>query len=60
MESGGAASVANALNAGFTADALWGALSPFIPVIITVTLVAFGFYIVRRLIKKFSKGKSGV
>lgn len=60
MEGSGAAGVANALNAGFTADALWGALGPFIPVVITVTLVSFGFFIVRRIIKKFGKGKSGI
>lgn len=61
MEGGtGATSVANALNAGFTADAIWGALSPFIPVVITVTLAAFGIYIVRRLVRKVSKGKGGI
>lgn len=61
MEGGtGAAGVANQLNAGFTADAIWGALSPFIPVVITVTLAAFGIYIVRRLVRKVSKGKGGI
>ena len=54
----GAAGVANTLNTSLTADAFWDALAPFMPVIITTTLVALGFYLIRKVIKKFSKGKS--
>lgn len=53
------ATVASALNAGLSADAFWGAISPFVPVIITVTLVSLGYYIIRRITKKFSRGKGG-
>lgn len=54
----GAAGVADALNNGLTADAFWGALLPFMGVIITTTLVALTFYLMRKVIRKFSKGKS--
>lgn len=54
----GAAGVAEALNSGLTADAFWGALLPFMGVIITTTLVALTFYLMRKVIRKFSKGKS--
>lgn len=59
METATQASVASALNSGLSADAFWGAISPFVPVIITVTLVSLGYYIIRRITKKFSRGKGG-
>lgn len=49
--------VADALNSGLTADAFWGALQPFMPVIITTTLVALTFFLIRKVIKKFAKGR---
>lgn len=55
----GQQAVADALNNGLSADAFWGALQPFIPVVITVTLVSLGYYIIKRITKKFSKGKGG-
>lgn len=53
------ATVATQLENGLSADAFWGAVSPFIPVIITVTLVSLGYYMIRRITKKFSRGKGG-
>lgn len=55
----GQAGVADALTSGLSADAFWNALLPFIPVVITVTLVSLGWYIIRRITKKFSRGKGG-
>lgn len=57
--SAGQAAVATALNSGLTADAFWGALQPFIPVVITVTLVALGYYFVKKITRRFAKGKGG-
>ena len=48
-----------ALNTGLSADAMWGAVTPLVPLIITVTLFALTFYVARRLTKKSSKGKGG-
>lgn len=55
----GAAAAASALNTGLSADAIWGAVNPFLPVIITVTLASFGIYMIRRITKKASRGKGG-
>ena len=59
-ESTGAAGAAAALEAGFTADAIWGAITPFIGVVITITLVSLSIYFMRRITKKASKGKGGM
>lgn len=56
----GQAGAVNALETAFTADTIWGAVTPFVPVVATVTLVAFGIYIIRRIVKKVSKGKGGM
>lgn len=56
----GQAGAVEALSTGLTADAIWGAISPFLPVIITVTLVSLGIYFIRRIIKKAGKGKGGM
>lgn len=53
------ATVAAQLESGLSADAFWGAISPFMGVIITVTLVSLGYYMIRRITKKFSRGKGG-
>lgn len=60
METATQATVANALNTGLSADAFWGAVSPFVPLIITVTLVSLGYFFIRRITKKFSRGKGGI
>lgn len=55
----GVSAAATALNTGFSADAIWGALNPFLPVIITVTLASLGIYFIRRITRKVSKAKGG-
>lgn len=56
----GVAGAADALEAALTADAIWGAITPFIPVVVAVTLVALSIYFIRRITKKASKGKGGM
>lgn len=56
----GQEAVASALNDGLSADAFWNAIAPFVPVVITVTLVSLGYYIIRRITKKFARGKGGM
>lgn len=50
----------SALEQNLTADAVWGAITPFIPIVITVSLIALSVYIIRRIIKRASKGKGGM
>lgn len=57
---GGVSAAATALQNGLTADAIWGAITPFIPVVIVVTLAALSIYFIRRITKKASKGKGGM
>lgn len=56
----GQAGAVDALESGLTADTIWAAITPFIPVIVTVTLVSLGIYLIRRIIKKAGKGKGGM
>ena len=42
---------------GLTADTLWGEVANAVPLIVGVATFAIGFYIVRKLIKGFGKGK---
>lgn len=43
-----------------TADSLWGVFADAVPYISVVVLVAFGFYLIRRMIKGVSKGKAKI
>lgn len=56
----GAAGAAAALEAGFTADAIWQAITPFLGVVIVTTLVSLSIYFMRRVTRKVSKGKGGM
>lgn len=56
----GMGTVVNTLSTTVSADALWGVFGTAIPYIAVITLFAFGFYIIRRLIKKIARGKAGV
>lgn len=56
----GQAAAVDALQTAFTVDTVWGAITPFIPVVATVTLISLGVYIIRRIVKKVSKGKGGM
>lgn len=50
----------DALSTNLTADAVWGAITPFIPIVVTVTLISLSVYVIRRITKKASKGKGGM
>lgn len=56
----GQAGAVSALQQAFTADTIWGAITPFIPVIASITLVSLGIYLIRRIVKKAGKGKGGM
>lgn len=56
----GVSGAASALESNLTADAVWGAITPFIPVVITVALIALSVTIIRRIVKRASKGKGGM
>lgn len=56
----GQAGAVTALQTAFTADTIWGAITPFIPVIASITLVSLGIYLIRRIVKKAGKGKGGM
>lgn len=45
----GMASFIEAINTGFSADALWNVVSGLAPFMITVGLVALGYYLFRKL-----------
>lgn len=54
------ANTVTALSTTVTADALWGVFGDAIPFISVVVLVAFGFSLVRRMIRGVSKGKAKI
>lgn len=49
-----------ALNAGVTSDTLWTEITKAAPFVITIFVVAVGYYILRRVIKRGSKLKAGI
>lgn len=53
-------SLVTELNNGLGASAFIGVIGDVLPYIITVTIVALVWYLIKRAIKKFSKGKPGV
>lgn len=56
----GMEAVITALGTTLSADNLWGIFAKAIPLIGVVTLVALGFFLVKRAIKKLSKMRGGV
>ena len=56
----GMANAINTLSTTVSADALWGVFNTAVPYIAVITLFAFGFYVVRKLIKHIAKGKAGI
>lgn len=56
----GMENVVTALTTSLSANNLWEVFGDAVPLIAVVTLVALGFYLVRRQIKKMSKMKGGV
>ena len=61
VEGGSAMSDAvSTLSSTVTADSLWGVFADAIPYVAIVVVVAFGFYLIRRMIKGLAKGKAKV
>lgn len=56
----GMENVVTSLTTSLSASNLWAVFGDAVPLIAVVTLVALGFYLVRRQIKKMSKMKGGV
>lgn len=56
----GMGNVISSLTTTLSADNLWGVIGNAVPLIGVVTLVALGFYLVRRAVKKLSKAKGGM
>lgn len=54
----GMANVVGQLTTGLTADTLWTAVSSVMPLVISITLFAFGFWLVKKIIKKIRTGKA--
>lgn len=50
----------SAITAAVTPAALWEIVGNVIPIVLIVTLFSLGFYLVRRQMKKVSKGKGGM
>lgn len=50
----------NTLATTVSSDALWGVFADCVPYIGIVTLVALGFYLIRRMIRGIQKGKAKV
>ena len=60
MAEEGMSAVITSLTTTLSANNLWGVIGDAVPLIGVVTLVALGFYIVRRAVKKLSKAKGGM
>lgn len=52
--------ISPASGTGITSTALWGEVTNAAPLIITIFVFAFGYKVVRRVLKKGSSGKSGM
>lgn len=50
----------SALNTGLAVDNLWGAISGLAPLMITLFLFSFAYYVFRKLFKSGRKGKANV
>lgn len=51
--------VISSLTTEMSADKLWAAFGPVVPLIAVVTLFSLGMYFVRRATKKAGKGRAG-
>lgn len=56
----GMSEVVSSLTTTLSANNLWAVFADAVPLIGVTTLVALGFYIVRRQVKKLSKMKGGI
>lgn len=50
--------VVTQLSTGLTADTMWTGVSSVMPLIIGLTIFGFGFYLVRKVVKKARVGKA--
>lgn len=50
----------SALQTGVTSDILWGEITKAAPFVITMFVVAVGYYVLRRVIKRGSRLKAGI
>lgn len=48
--------VISQLNTGITADTLWSSVATVMPFVITTTLFAFGFFLIKKILKKVKHG----
>ena len=60
MSESGMTAVITSLTTTLSADNLWAIFGTAVPLIGVVTLVALGFFLVRRAVKKLSKMRGGV
>lgn len=50
----------NEITANITADTMWGSVTPIVPIIAFVFTFAFAYGIIRKVLKKGSRGKFGM
>lgn len=50
----------NTLATTVSADSLWAVFGGTVPYIAVIVVAAFGFYLIRRMIKGLSKGKAKI
>lgn len=50
----------NTISTTLTPAVLWEQVGSIMPVVLGVVVFAFGFYLIRKLIKGFSKGKARI
>lgn len=60
MEEVGMNDVVARLGTNLSAETLWQVFASIVPLITTITLVALGFYLIRRALKRLSKMRGGV
>lgn len=59
MEETGMAAFITALSTALSVDNLWGAVAPAAPIIAILVLFGLGMYVLRKNLKRGSKGKGG-
>ena len=52
--------ITSQLTSGITVDTLFSVVSEIIPFVIVMVMASFGFYVLRKVIKKASRGKAGI
>lgn len=52
------ANVVNQLTTGLTADTMWEGVASVMPLVISLTIFGFGFWLVRRIVKAARKGRA--